>query len=105
MTEHTPGPWRYNEFGDHTIRADNWGCVVVTLGGIRKPLPKQEPVWHHKVAEANARLIVTAVNCHDELLELASRIANEDHIWQDQQDDLTEQADAILRKVREQEQS
>ena len=91
MNKPSPKPWAIiediNNKGQYEIMSYGYGVVAGKVS----------------LNKANARLIVRAVNYHDELIELATRIANEDHIWQDQHDDLTEQADAILRKIREQE--
>lgn len=62
MSKSTPRPWRLDEdFDEHIIGANNEGvadCCVV--------LPKIGP--RHAENEANAALIVRAVNAHDDLV-------------------------------------
>ena len=55
--KHTPTPWKVNE--KYNTITDSDGCGIAQENGINN---SQE--W-----EANAKLIVKAVNCHEELLE------------------------------------
>lgn len=59
MSEHTKGPWFFD--GDE-ITAN---CVRIPLVGVS--LPMTDGPWMDE-ARANARRIVLAVNCHDDLL-------------------------------------
>ena len=59
MTEHTPGPWEY-KYPNLVMTSD--GFVIARLDMTE---------W----AEIDARFIVTACNCHAELLETLKKIA------------------------------
>ena len=62
----TPRPWKisdeYSTFGSIAIEANTAGMILV------------ETEVNNKNAEANAELIVRAVNCHDELVSFLESI-------------------------------
>lgn len=66
---HTPGPWTYDEFGDATIRADNWG-VIVAKG------PKRMHHDQEHQADANMRLITASPDLLESCKKLISVIAD-----------------------------
>ena len=106
MTEHTPTPWKLcgadgKHFCGHIWSADGnshivtaisgeWGDHYPSLrfvegtGGAGSINPKIEAYNEiiaygeipEDVAKANARFIVTACNCHDDLLETLKNIMN-----------------------------
>ena len=105
MTEPTPRPWQWDcgDIGAETPRP--YLCIHVDAGDITIA----DVNYHIPEGRANACLIVTAVNCHDEL----SNFADDFKTWWEQagqhfysDDDglisLAEDANAILTKVRAQ---
>ena len=63
MTEHTPGPW---SFDGHGINAS--GERIAKMAQAPYNYDTGQPV-RNEIFEANARFIVTACNCHADLLE------------------------------------
>lgn len=81
MSEHTPTPWKTNALRDalpgsefalaHAIyNADD--TVFICTVDAPDHLARKE--CSEKVRDANARFIVKACNCHDELLDLAKHL-------------------------------
>ena len=68
MSEHTPTPWRY------AVSCNGSGRVMI-LGGDTwiAETPGHEADSRHRLANANR--IVTAVNCHDDLLAALAGLA------------------------------
>ena len=54
MIKHTPGPWKFGEFGDDTVRAENWG-IVAWLS-----IKRRIHLDHREMALKNARLVAAA---------------------------------------------
>lgn len=80
-SKHTPTPWEISEPGNRDAAEDIW-----ILGAFEKPTEDDEPGYDggQKVVahvtttpeqEANAALIIRAVNMHDELVNLLKRIS------------------------------
>ncbi|TET84642.1 MAG: hypothetical protein E3J37_03415 [Anaerolineales bacterium] len=74
MTEHTPGPWEI--IGRSIYQTETAGGREVIHGSGIKGRDSEDRNREDviKEAEANARFIVTACNCHAELLEALKRL-------------------------------
>ena len=75
-SKHTATPWRINPRARSTVQTLDGDTVAAC--GVRSDLSK--PNLHEEL-EANAALIVRAVNCHEELvaaLELATQAIEQD---------------------------
>lgn len=84
-TKHTPGPWRVGDAG-------------ATVFGPKKPDGSLPEIIASRLKGDNARFIVRAVNCHDELLEALRNIANDSRFWQ-LDSSYQEQARAAIAKA------
>ncbi|WP_416877939.1 hypothetical protein [Litorimonas sp.] len=71
MGEFTKGPWV--AVGDHEYIQDSWGEVICRLSFT---VDDYGTSCSFENAEANAQRIVTAVNCHDELVEACRGVAS-----------------------------
>ena len=107
MTEPTPRPWHCDHGDDGIDYSHEYSDIYVDGGNI---IIAQV---NHLIPEgdANARLIVTAVNCHDDLVAALEEIAKgEGRYSQDPYrhahnaiEDMMKHANKALAKVREQE--
>ena len=72
IAQHTPTPWAISFGFDPSMTGEREVFVAPASGvpvGIKISTPWVESAWKgDPEAEANARFIVRAVNCHDELL-------------------------------------
>ena len=71
-SKHTATPWRINPRSRSTVQTLDGDTVAAC--GVRSDLSK--PNLHEEL-EANAALIVRAVNCHEELVAALEKAANQ----------------------------
>ena len=95
MTEPTPRPWHVphidgmpKDFEDEFDLYGDWSSG-----------PDAKHIAFINSTVADARLIVTAVNCHDELVAICESAHDASHL----DDELRDRMRTILAKIREQE--
>jgi hypothetical protein len=76
--ESSPLPWELVEATEHhgPYITTQWGTTICDLYNMSSAMFSPPRPIHHVDAVANARLIVTAVNSHAELLEAAKEMVS-----------------------------
>ena len=98
MTEATPRPWEWHK-GTFWIRSSA-NAIVAETGIDVRPADVDDRILEEQ-AEANAALIVKAVNLHDELVEALERIQTFNEAECDILGGIGDQVAAVLQKARE----
>lgn len=97
--QHTPTPWAISFGFDPRMTGEREVYVAPASGvpvGIKISTPWVEGAWQgDPEAEANARFIVRAVNCHDELLAALEG----DIDWLDALSQMTIERDTVMVRI------
>lgn len=113
VSEATPRPWcyKYGDSFDHGEDRETNGFEILMAGADPRNTGRCQVIHRiryaedvfpedagYKEAEANAALIVCAVNCHDELVAVLEAICDDDTT--PMRDDYYKQARAALSRAR-----